>query len=469
MTAAATSRRPMLTVAAMSLASVMLSLDFFGVNVALPAINRELGGTPATQQWIVNAYLLMLAAPLLAAGRLGDLFGRRRVMLCGIILFGTGALISALAGSEVVIIAGRALSGLGAAAVTATSLALVNTAYPPDPDGRRRARAIGIWTALGGIGAAIGPLVAGLLTQHLSWRWVFGFNVPVAIVTAALVLMVVRADPGDRTRNLDLGGTVGVTVGLAFVVAALIEGPVRGWTAPAVIGCAIVGVVVLAVTAMYERRLGPRGLIPPVLARSVRFRRTSIVAAVANAAFSVTMFYLALYLQDVDHWSPSATGAAFLAFTIPLMFTSPFIGRVIALVGGARALRIGLIVLAASFACFALLGDPSRANALVWVYAGLILGGLGQGLAFNGTNVLAMRVGGDDDSGSASGLVSSVRQLGSLLGLAGAGVVFGAARGNGPFIDGMTATMLAVVLLCVLALPLTANPRTVRDAPGATS
>jgi MFS family permease len=457
-------RSPALVVVVMSIASVMLTLDFFGVNVALPAIDHELHGSGATQQWIVNAYLLTLAAPLVAAGRVSDLLGRRRVLLAGTALFAVGCALSATAPTDLVIILGRAVAGFGAALVTATSLAIVSLAYPATPGdataATRRARAIGAWTALGGIGAALGPLVAGLLTQGLGWRWMFGLNVPVALITAVLVWRVIPRDgPAAGHAAIDLVGTIGITLGLVGIVTALIEAPVRNWGSPVVLGALIAGIGVLALTARYERHRADGGLIPRAILRSTQFRRTSLVAAVANAAFSVTMFYLALYLQDVRHRTPTTTGLVFLAFTIPLMFASPFIGRVIDRLGGARTMQLGLIGLSLSFLGLAFLRSVG-ANEMPLVFAALIVGGLGQGLVFNATNVLALRASTDDDSGAASGAVAGVRQLGSLVGLAGAGAIFGAARGSGPFVDGLPLTMAVVAVVCVLAIPLArATPR----------
>ncbi|HEY7134972.1 MAG TPA: MFS transporter [Acidimicrobiia bacterium] len=405
------------TVAAMSVANVVISLDFLGLTVVLPAIGRDLGGSNGTLEWIVNAYMLALAAPLVAAGRLGDLFGRRRVMTIGIAVFAAGSLAAGLAPSTNVLIGARAVQGLGAALVTATSLSIVSDAFPPE----RRGTAIGVWSATGAIGAAVGPLVAGFVATALSWRWLFLLNAPLAAFAAVFVLTTVRESRDETApRNLDIAGLLSVTGGLALLVYALVEGPVRGWSSPAVV-LGLVGAVALLVLFIVVERRDAAPLVDLDLFRGRAYVGTASVAFVANIAFATTMFFLTLYFQEVRDLTPAATGVAFLAFTVPLAVASPVAGWSVRRVSPAALMGFGLSVLVGSFLVFGSIDVHSRVTlALI----GLFLAGIGQAFAFNVSDVAAMDAVASEKAGVASGVISGARQVGSLFGLAAAGAVF---------------------------------------------
>jgi EmrB/QacA subfamily drug resistance transporter len=405
------------TVAAMSVANVVIALDFLGLTVVLPVIGRDLGGSNGTLEWIVNAYMLALAAPLVAAGRLGDLFGRRRVMTIGAAVFAVGSLVAGLAPGTGVLIAARAVQGLGAALVTATSLSIVSDAFPPE----RRGTAIGVWSATGAIGSAIGPLVAGFVATALSWRWLFLLNAPLAAFAVVLALATVRESRDETApRHLDVAGLLTVTGGLALLVYGLVEGPVSGWSSPGVV-LALAGAVLLLGTFVAVERRDRAPLVDLALFRGRAYVGTASVAFVANLAFASAMFFLTLYFQEVRDLTPAATGVAFLAFTVPLAVTSPLAGWSVRRVSPAALMAFGLAVLVASFL---VLGAIDVDSGLALSLVGLFLAGIGQAFAFNVSDVAGMDAVAPEKAGLASGVISGARQVGSLFGLAAAGAVF---------------------------------------------
>jgi MFS family permease len=224
-------------VAAMAAASIMLTIDLYGVNVALPSIATDLGMTDQALQWVPSIYFLMLAAPLVAAGRLGDVFGHRRVILIGAAIVGLGSLGAALAPDGAVLLGARALSGLGAALVTALSLAIVSDAFGRD----RRAVAIGVWTGAGAVGAAAGPLVGGIVTQTIGWRWLFGLGVPIAVATFVVTRWAVTEHRDEDAQGVDVAGVVLVTAAFGLISYALLESPVTGWGEPSNVAALVAG------------------------------------------------------------------------------------------------------------------------------------------------------------------------------------------------------------------------------------
>jgi EmrB/QacA subfamily drug resistance transporter len=461
-------RSPRAALVAMSLANVALTVDFFGLNVLLPHIRADLGGTESTLLWIANVYMLALAACLLAAGRLGDIFGRKRVALVGLGLFASASIVCAASTSTGMLIVGRSIQGLGAALVTATSLSIVSDAF----DDGGRATAIGIWSATGAVGSAIGPLVAGVVADVWSWRGFFLLSLPLTLVAAVLTVRgVTESRDSTVSGRLDIAGLVTVTGGLVLLVYGLLEGPGAGWSRPDVVVSLVSGAGLLVAVVVVERRAAAP-LVELRIFESRAFAAAAGVGWFANFGFAAAMFYLALYLQEVQHRSSTASGVILLAFTIPLALTARAIGRLLALERATRLMVAGMALLAVSFACFAALGVGDE---LALVLTGLVLSGLGQGLAFNVSNVAAMGAVTTDKAGVASGAISAVRQLGSLFGLAVTGAVFGAALKTAPagdstaaaFVHALHPTMLFVAIATALgiALPFVARIPRGRVAP----
>jgi EmrB/QacA subfamily drug resistance transporter len=456
----------------MSFASIALTIDLFGVNVALPDIGRDLGLSDTALQWVVTAYYLGLAAPLAAAGRIGDLFGRRRLLVMGTLVFGVGSALAAISQSGGVLVVARLIAGIGAAFVTALSLTLVSDAFHDE----RRAVAIGTWSGIGALGAAAGPLIAGVVTQQLGWRWIFWINLPFSIVTIAVTLLVVAESRDPDKTGVDVPGIVLSIAALGFITFGLVEGPDFGWTSPSVTGTLVIGAALLVAFVIVELRsddpmveLG--WLVRPPAAGD------ALTAVCGNAAFAAVMFFVTLYYQEVRGFGPIATGMVFLAMTIPLGIMSPFAGRALRHVAPEVLLGVGMFVLAASAALFLFVTESSTVLVLL---AALAVSGIGQAIVFNVSNIEAVGSVPVARSGMAAGVVSSVRQVGSLVGLAATSAAFAAASagslltGNATpsddadFLDGFHAAMVALLIICVLgaiAAPLAHRRRAAASDP----
>jgi EmrB/QacA subfamily drug resistance transporter len=437
----------------MSFASIALTIDLFGINVALPDIGRDLGLSDTQLQWVVTAYYLGLAAPLAAAGRIGDLFGRRRMLVMGTLVFAVGSLLAAVSETGDVLVVARLVAGIGAAFVTALSLTLVSDAFHDE----RRAVAIGTWSGIGALGAAAGPLIAGVVTQQLGWRWIFWLNLPFSVVTIAVTLLVVAESRDPDKAGVDVLGIVLSIAALGFITFGLVEGPNFGWTSPWVVGILVLGVALLAAFVVVEvHRDDPivdlGWLVRPPAAGD------ALTAIGGNAAFAAVMFFVTLYYQEVRGRGPIATGIVFLAMTIPLGIMSPFVGRALRRFAPEVLLGVGMLVLAASAGLFLFVTETSTVLVLL---AALAVSGVGQAIVFNVSNIEAVGSVPVARSGMAAGVVSSVRQVGSLLGLAATGAAFAAASvgslltGNATaadgaeFLDGFHAAMVALLVICL--------------------
>jgi EmrB/QacA subfamily drug resistance transporter len=433
----------------MASANFAVSLDFAGLNVALPDIGIDLGASTAGLQWITVAYLLTLTIFLVPAGRVADILGRRRLCSAGLVVFTIGSVVSAVSGSPAQLAVARGITGIGAAVLIATTLSLVGTAFP---EPKSRGRAIGLWTAIGAIGSASGPLFAGVLTSVLSWRWFLALAIPFALVTLAIIARghVPESRDEDAPSRIDWLGIILLTLGMGGVVLALLAGPTRGATNPLVVGAMIVGVISLVAFSMHEHRTHDP-LVEIHQFHNPGFVVSSVVAFIANIAFAAVMFFMALYMQDVVGLSAAESGAMFLALTASLIVLSPVAGRACPRIGVALVMGLGMLALTASFAALAFLDEGAALGLLV---LGLVLSGAGQAFAFDGSNLGAINSVSIHSIGAASGLINAVRQAGGLLGLAFTGAMFREIAGNEPtssqFIDGLRPTMAFVAVLCAL-------------------
>jgi EmrB/QacA subfamily drug resistance transporter len=396
------------------LGDLMIVLDVTIVGVALPSIREDLGFSETSLAWVVNAYLLTFGGFLLLGGRLGDLFGHRRLFLTGIGLFTLASLACGLATSQEVLVGARAVQGLGAAVVSAVALSLMMTLFTERAE---RAKAMGIFGFVASGGGSIGVLLGGVLTDALNWHWIFLVNVPVGVLVLALTLKLVPASRGAAfTGRLDVAGAVTVTASLMLAVYAIVNGNQEGWTSAQTLGVLGAAAVLLAVFLGIEARVRSP-LVPLALFRLRNVAVSNVVGVLWAAAMFAWFFLSALYLQLVLGYSPLQVGLAFLPGNIVMGILSVGLSAKLVMRYGIRLpLATGLLLAAAGLLLFA--RAPVDGSFVVDVLPAMILLGLGAGMAFNPVLLAAMSDVEPSDAGLASGVVNTSFMMGGALGLA---------------------------------------------------
>jgi len=393
---------------------LMVILDGTIVTVALPAIQGDLGFTQSGLAWVVNAYLIAFGGLLLLAGRLGDLVGRRRVLLAGLAVFTIASLLCGLAWSEATLIGARFLQGVGGAAASAVSLGMIVTLFP---DPRERATAIGVYSFVASAGASIGLLAGGVLTQGLSWHWIFFVNVPIGAATVALALRILRPEAGPGLRaGADVLGAALVTAGLMVGVVAIVGTTDHGWTSARTL---VLGAVAAALLAGFAGRqaTGATPLLPPRVVRPRNVWGANAVLLLVVAGMLGTFFTGALLLQRVYGYDAVQTGLAFLPVSLSIGALSLGLSaRLTTRFGAKPVLLAGVATMAAGLALMS--RAPIDARYVVDVMPALLLAGIGAGLTFPSVMTLAMSAATPEDSGTASGVVNTTQQVGGALGLA---------------------------------------------------
>ena len=408
------SRTRWLALLVLCLGDLMIVLDVTIVGVALPSIREDLGFSETSLAWIVNAYLLTFGGFLLLGGRLGDLFGHRRLFLAGIALFTAASLACGLAQSQEFLIAARAVQGLGAAIVSAVALSLMMTLFTEPAE---RAKAMGVFGFVAAGGGSLGVLLGGILTDVLNWHWIFLVNVPVGVLVLVLTLRLVPAGRGEgEARRLDIAGAVTITASLMLAVYAIVNGNQEGWTSAQTLGVLGAAAVLLAVFLVIESRVAAP-LMPLGLFRLRNIAVSNVVGVLWAAAMFAWFFVSALYLQLVLGYSPLQVGLAFLPGNVIMGVLSVGISAKLVMRFGFRPpLAVGLSLAAVGLLLFA--RAPVDGNFVVDVLPGMILLGLGAGIAFNPVLLAAMSDVEPSDAGLASGIVNTSFMMGGALGLA---------------------------------------------------
>jgi len=410
---------------AMSLPVFMLTVDINGISVALPDLGDDLDASTSSLQWVMNAYMLALAALLIPAGRIADIVGRRLVLLVGSVVFGGASLLCGLAATDEILIFGRTLQGAGAALFFATSLSIVSNAF----DRAERGRAIGIWTAVGATGSAVGPLLGGALTQFLDWRWFFFINVPVSIITVVLVLLVVDEERDETaSRTLDVNGFLAVTIGMVALIFGIQQSDTAGWGSPEVLGALALGVATLALFVWLEMR-AREPMMDLRLFQQRGYMSAALVGGLQAASFLGIAFFATLYMQNVLDLSAGATGLMFLTLTVPFVWTSPFTGRIIKLVGERNGMVLGMLLQSISILPMMLVGT-SRTESLIALGVGFFIFGHGASLAYNISVVAGMSAIPESKAGIASGILNAARFAIGAAGIALTGAVFKAVESD---------------------------------------
>jgi EmrB/QacA subfamily drug resistance transporter len=407
-------RRRWIALLILCLGDLMIVLDVTIVGVALPSIREDLDFTETSLAWVVNAYLLTFGGFLLLGGRLGDLYGHRRLFLAGISLFTVASLACGLATTQALLVGARAVQGLGGAVVSAVALSLIVTLFTEPAE---RAKAMGVFGFVAAGGGTIGVLLGGILTDVLSWHWIFLVNVPIGVAVVALSLKLLPAGRVPATgARLDVAGAITVTASLMVAVYAIVNANDKGWTSTQTLGLLALAAVLLVVFLVIESRV--RSPLMPLGLFRLRNVATSNVVGVLWAAAMFAWFFLsALYLQLVLGYTPLQVGFAFLPANLIMATFSLGLSAKLVMRFGIRApLAVGLVLAAAGLALFA--RAPVDGNLVVDVLPSMILLGLGAGMAFNPVLLAAMSDVEPREAGLASGVVNTSFMMGGALGLA---------------------------------------------------
>jgi EmrB/QacA subfamily drug resistance transporter len=420
-TAGGADRRPGVALLVIATAQLMVVLDATIVNVALPHIQRALGFSGSGLEWVVNAYAVTFGGLLLLGGRAGDILGRRRVFIFGLLLFSAASLLGGFATSEWWLLTARALQGVGGAVIAPTALALITTNFP---EGEPRNRAFGVYAAMAGAGGAVGLLVGGLLTTYASWRWVLFVNVPIGILVAAVAPRVLAESP-RRPGRIDVAGAVTSTGGVVLLVYGLSKaatGPdgVSHWADTQVLA-SLTGAVVLLVSFVLIEMRSSRPLLPMrVLADRNRAGAYLVMLCIGTAVFGV-VFFLTLFMQTVLGYSAIRSGLAYLPFAVGIVLASGLASRLVPRIGARPLILVGVAAVAGGTFWFSRLTEHAG-------YAGQLLGPMlvtscGLGLVFVPLSLLALHNVAEQDSGVASSLLNTGQQVGGAIGLALVGTV----------------------------------------------
>ncbi|WP_330301473.1 MFS transporter [Streptomyces sp. NBC_00503] len=454
----ATRRVPLwLSIVAASVPMFMVALDNLVVSTALPTLARELKADTQDLQWFVNAYVLAFACLLLTGAALGDRFGRRKVFVLGITIFTLSSIYCGLSDSTTELITGRALQGIGAAAVMPLSMTLLAQAVPA----KKRSLALGLWSAFSGLAVAFGPVVGGAVVDGIAWQWIFWINVPVCVIAIPLVLKVLDESKLAGAR-LDPLGMVLATGGLTAVVWAIVNGSEDGWSDGRILSAFAGGAVLLVAFVLWEARAA-QPVLPLGLYRLRAFVMTNIVSATMYFGVFGSIFLLSQYLQIAPHRTPFHAGLLTLAWTLMPMFIAPLAGAFTDRVGGGRLMALGLFLQAAGLAWINLVATDNTPYS--HMFAAMMLGGAGMGFAFAPTAAVVLGSVSQDMQGKASGANTTFREIGGALGIAVLSTVFvrnGSAASAQQFVDGMhPAVWVGVVVVFVGGLFALAIPRNV--------
>jgi EmrB/QacA subfamily drug resistance transporter len=424
----------------------ILMLDSTVVALALPEIRHDVGASAEGLQWVMNAYLLTIAVLVVTAGRLGDMFGRKRVFLAGMVLFAVGSVVSGAADDQTALIGGRVLQGIGAAPMLSLSLALVCNVFPAE----EQPRALGIWAAVSAVALAVGPLAGGVLIE-LDWRVIFWMNLPVLALGIAITAAAApeSTDPGAGTR-IDWAGLALLSTGVTAVVLALVQS--QSWAGETVVGLAVLGLLLLLGFWAIEHR-AREPIVEFALFRNGPYFGASAAAFCLVGSYWAVMFFQPQYLQDVRDHSPILSGLMILPVTAPMIFVSPFSGRLIARFGARRLMSAGMTFGTLGLLVLTRIEADSPYGLLL---AGYLLFGIALGLVYAPMSTAAMAAMPGEKVGIASGVLAMDRVLAGAVALAATGAAFHALLGDGhSFAAAVADSTWVVVALCAIGTGLT--------------
>jgi EmrB/QacA subfamily drug resistance transporter len=448
-------RRKWLALALLSAVQFMVVLDIAIVNVALPSIKVDLGFSQENLQWVISAYALVFGGFLLLGGRAADLLGRRRIFLAGLVVFTTASLLAGLAWSEGSLIGARALQGLGAAVITPAALSILSTTFV---EGRERNIALGVWGAVGGFGAAAGVLLGGILTDALSWEWIFFVNVPVGVAGFLLAPLLLRESRDARVKRFDLPGGVLVTAGLSSLVYAITQAGQDGWLAGKTLGFFAASVALLAGFVAWETR-HPEPLMRFGILRTRTVSGANVAGLILGTATFAMFLMLTLYMQQVLGFSAMKTGVAYLAVAGTAILWSAVAAQLVTRIGVKPVLAIGMTALTGGLLYFTQVSVGG--SYLADLLPGFLLVGLGLGFSFVPVSIAALAGIEPAEAGLASGLINTSQQIGGALGIAALSTIASSrtddalASGtplNSALVDGFHGAFIAGVVIAALGI-----------------
>jgi EmrB/QacA subfamily drug resistance transporter len=406
------------TLAAVAFGLFMIMLDNTVVNVALPSIQRDLKVSVSSLEWVVNAYFLTFAVLMLTGGKLADMMGRQRIFIFGLVVFTLSSLACGLATTGEMLIAARAVQGVGAAMMNPATLSIITATFPP----RQRGTAMGIWVGVSAVALALGPITGGLLSEHAHWSWIFFINVPIGVLAIVVARIVIRESKDTSPdQRLDLPGLITSGIALFALTYALIEANTKGWTSAEILALFGVAAVGFAAFVLLEQRQRA-----PMLDLSLFRNRTFTGANVTMALVALSMFgvffYVSLFVQNILGFSPVQAGAAFLPMTLCIIFIAPVAGKLSDRIGARWLMSAGMTLVGVSLVLFSLLDESSSFWDLV---PALLIGGTGMATAMTPTTAAAMSSVPVDKAGVGSGVLNSMRQVGGALGVAIMGAILG--------------------------------------------
>ena len=459
------------TLGAMCFALFMIMLDNTVVNVALPSIQKDLDASISGLEWTINGYTLSFAVLLATGGRLGDIFGRRRMFLFGVVIFTLSSATAGFAPDATALVVSRIVQGVGAALMMPATLSIITDAFPAS----ERGKAMGMWAGVSALALAVGPVLGGFLTEHVSWRAIFYLNVPVAIGAVTAALFAVRESRDTSVgREVDFAGVAALTAGLTALILALVEGNSWGWGSLEIVGLLAGSVLGLGAFVAIERRVK----VPMVdfsLLSDRNFLGSVVVALIVSFAMLGVFFFLALYMQNILGYSPLEAGVRFLPSTLMIVGVAPVAGRLSDRFGPRWLIAGGLAVVAASLYSFSGIAVDSGYLDLL---PGFMLLGIGIAMTMSPMTSAAMNAVPVQKAGIASGVLSMFRMVGGSLGVAATGAIFQARVGSSfetaspqQFVDalGFAMTVCAAVALLGAAVGAVAIRTKKRNAEHALS
>src|SRR5580765_5433944 len=398
------------TLLAVAVGLFMIMLDNTVVNVALPSIREDLGISLSELEWVVNGYALTFGVLLLTGGKLADMFGRRRLFMFGLVIFTASSFFCGFAGSAGMLIGARVVQGVGAALMNPATLSIITATFPA----RERGMAIGIWAGVSAMALAIGPLLGGVITEHISWNWIFYVNVPIGVLAViAAIVVVPESRDTSREQRLDLPGLLTSGIGLLALVYALIEANNYGWTSTRILGLFVVAAVSLTAFVLLEmhQRLP---MLDLSLFKNGTFAGANVVAILVTLAMFGIFVFFPIYMQTFRGWSPVQAGAALLPWTLMIVIFAPIAGKLSDRVGSRWLMAGGMTTVAI---CCLLLSTVTLTSSFWHMLPAFILGGLGMSFVMTPMSAAAMGAAPVAKAGVASGVLNTFRQVGVALGI----------------------------------------------------